>query len=191
MSSAEKPPDPTGYDRLIREVKERTFQARRQLRRELPDPTPGTKQDVVAATADYFDVLEDYADDRALEKPFDERIEINPNVLLGKTTEGERRVESQNPNASKTATVPLAATINPARLMNLAKELDAIAKELGFAASTRDVTPNEEASMDDVRGLLKARGQTRALKNLPDGDATDIETPYSNDDADDAGGDGE
>ena len=174
--------DPTGYDRLIREAKEEAFHARRKLRRELPNPSAAVRLDVVAATADYYDALADYRDERAIDGDWGDHIDLDPNRLLEETAEIERSVSSPNPNASRSADVPLGATVGPERLLALGKQLDAVAKDLGFAAAAKDTTPNEEATLNDLRGLLKARGQTRALDNLPEGAATEIETPYSNDD---------
>ena len=162
--------DATGYDRQIREAKERAYHARRKLRRELPDPTTLTKQEAVAAAADYYDVLEDYHDERAIDGEWSEKIDTDPNRLLGKTVEVERPVECANPNATDSENVPLAATIPPDHIIRIGKQLDEIAKELGFAAVANQPTPEGEADMGDLRGLLRARGQTEALEFLPGSD---------------------
>jgi len=47
------------------------------------------------------------------------------------------------------------------------ERLDDLAKQLGLSESVRDETPDDEATIDDLRGLLKARGQTEAIENLP------------------------
>lgn len=159
-----------GYGRLIREAKEEAFHARRRLRREQPTPSQGTKQEVAVALADYHDVLLDYADERALDVAWDERLPVDPDALLGETVTVEQSVPARNRAAAETVDVPAAATLAAHQLLSLAKELDAIAKELGFAASAKKPTPGEEASMGDLRGLLKSRGQDQALEFLPEGD---------------------
>ena len=164
----------TPYGRLIREAKEEAFHARRQLRREQPSPTPVTKREVATALADYYDVLSDYAGERALETPWGERLGVDMDALLTNTTTVDVPVfESRNKNATEKKEMPAVINVGAQDLIAIGKELDKIAKELGFAASAKQPTPHEEASMSDLRGLLKARGQTEALKNLPEGDEED------------------
>ncbi len=162
----------TAFGRLIREAKEEAFHARRKLRREQPTPSTSTKRDVADALADYQDVLKDYADEQALEQPWQERIPYDIDRLLADTTTIEQSVPSRNPDATKTVEVPAVANVPARDLINIGKELDSIAKELGFAADAKQPTPHEEASMTDLRGLLRARGQGDALDNLPEGDET-------------------
>lgn len=157
----------TPFGRLIREAKEEAFHARRQLRREQPGPSPEAKRELAQAIADYHDVLRDYADERALEKPWDDRFRLDPDALLDQTVDVEQAVASRNGNATEPATVPAAATLPARQLLDLAKELDAIAKELGFAASAKQPTPNTEATTDDLMGILRARDQEQALENFP------------------------
>lgn len=130
-----------GWITLIREAKEGAFHARRKLRRELPDPSIETKRDVVAATADYYDILEDYADERAIDGEWGERVSFDPNALLGETTRIEQQTSRWDRSSGTGADVPMAASVQPAQLLQLGKELDAIAKELGFAAKADERTP--------------------------------------------------
>jgi hypothetical protein len=159
----------SGFRRLIREAKEEAFHARRQLRRELPSPSTDTKRRVAEALADYRDLLSDYHDERVLKTPWGER-DVDVDVLdayLSETVPVERPLDRRG-GAVETVEAPRVARVRPARLFEIGKELDAIAKELGFAASARDQTPSEEATMDDLRGLLKSRGQSEALEQIPD-----------------------
>lgn len=158
----------TAYGRLIREAKEEAFHARRQLRREQPNPSHETKLDVAAALADYHDVLTDYSDETALKTDWSDRLETDPDVLLSETVTVEKPTQSRNHSATQRQDAPKAIAMKPEELLAMAKELDAIAKELGFAASARDPTPNTKADPDDLTGLLVARGQDQALDNLPD-----------------------
>lgn len=161
----------TGFRRLIREAKEEAFHARRQLRRDLPTPSAETKRNVAAALSDYRDVLLDYHDEGALKTSWDDR-EVNVDVLdkfLAETVTVEQTLNRRGA-AVEERTMPLAAKVPADRLFQIGKELDAIAKELGFAAPAKEKTPSDEATMSDLRGLLKSRGQTEALKNLPAGD---------------------
>lgn len=155
------------YGRLIREAKEQAFHARRKLRREQPRVNHQTKLEAATALADYQDVLQDYAGERALELPWQERLPVDLDKLLTQTIRAKESVPSRNPNACTTTEMPAVVQLNAQDLIQLAKELDSIAKELGFAADAKQPTPHEEASMSDLRGLLKARGQDAALDNLP------------------------
>lgn len=176
MSDYEDAGSETGFRRLIREAKEEAFKARQHLRRDqLQHDRPGAsveaKANTAIALADYRDVLYDYHDEGALKTPWDKRdvdIDLLDDYLAGTTT-GEKELPRRgSPTVSEP--VPKVKDAPVDYLFQVGKELDAIAKELGFAASARDKTPSDEASMDDLRGLLKARGQTEALRNLPGGD---------------------
>lgn len=130
-----------GWITLIREAKEGAFHSRRKLRRELPNPSIETKREVAAAIADYYDVLEDYADERAIDGEWNERVSFNPNALLNETTVIEQRTDHWDRSSGTDTEVPMAASVAPGRLLQLGKELDGIAKELGFAAKADERTP--------------------------------------------------
>jgi hypothetical protein len=164
----------TADRRLIREAKEEAWHQRRRLRREMPQPSGETKREVACALADYHDLLHDYRDERALQTPWDER-EPHPDeiaTVIQQTTTVEKPLPRRG-NATKSEEVPFAHTVAPQWLLAVADELDAIAKELGFAASASDPVPEDEATMDDLRGLLKARGQETALGHLPGNDSAE------------------
>lgn len=183
MSSDTRDSGENADRRLIREAKEEAFHARRQLRREQPNPSLAAKRDLAAALEDFRDQLLDYRDDNALETDWDDR-EVDVDVLPSLLSQTTAVTKSLNRRGAPSTTqqVPKVAKTPAASLIRIGKELDKIAAELGFAASTKDVTPSEEATMADLRGLLKARGQTEALRNLPDGEATEIDTPVEGDD---------
>lgn len=45
--------------------------------------------------------------------------------------------------------------------------LDEIARELGFASAVKDQTPHDDGDMEHLAWLLKVRGQSTPLENLP------------------------
>lgn len=173
MSDRDDAGSETGFRRLIREAKEEAFHARRQLRRDQlrgdqPGPGVQAKLDAAVALADYRDVLYDYHDEGALKTPWGER-EVDVDALdryLSETTVQEKELNRRG-EASEPVTVPKVADISTEYLFRAGKELDAIAKELGFAASAHTPTPHTETSEKDLIGLLSARGQEQALENLP------------------------
>lgn len=132
----------SSYGRIVREAKEEAFHARRQGRREkinwqVLTPRMKSRVEVAAALADYHDVLLDYHDERALQTPWEERLPVDPDVLLDKAITLEKSIQCRNPHAADEIEVPAAATYPVKELLELAKELDAIAKELGFAADAK------------------------------------------------------
>ncbi len=128
----------TPFGRLIREVKEEAFHARRKLRRKQPHPDGQTKYEVAAALADYYDVLSDYGDEQTLDTPLDERIPVNLTKLLEETVTVANPVPSRNRKAQHTQTRPAVVKLSASQLHEIGKELDAAAKELGFAAPVAD-----------------------------------------------------
>jgi len=73
MSDYEDTDGGSGFQQLIRDVKEEAFHARRRLRRELPSPTVEAKREAAAALSDYRDILWDYREEGVLEVPWNER----------------------------------------------------------------------------------------------------------------------
>jgi hypothetical protein len=165
----------TADRRLIREAREEAWHARRALRRELPSPSVPAKRSLACALADFRDLLVDHHDARALETPWDERpVDVDVvDELLTRTTTTERRLPRRGA-PKQVEEVQLVATVDSRVLIEIAKELDQIALELGFAATPDQPTPEDEASMSDLRGLLKARDQSEAMDKLPDGDSSEM-----------------
>jgi len=163
--------DRTGYARIVREAKEQAFHARRALRRDLPAPSFETKREVAETAADFYDILEDYHDENALTGEFGERVPVSPHDLLARTVQIDRAVEtSQNPAASKARDVPAVADADPASLLRLSKELDAIAKDLGFAASVTDSRPLYDAGKQDNYPDPVVEGIPKPLRGSDSGD---------------------
>jgi hypothetical protein len=156
-----------GFRRMVRESKEEAYHARRQLRRELPEASMNTKLEVAAALCDYRDVLSDYHDEGALKTPWEDRNVDWIDDALSETVTVEESLNRRG-HATRKREVPRAAAVDATDLIDVGNQLDAIAKELGFAASTKDVTAGGKATEDDLMGLLTARGQDDALDRLPD-----------------------
>ncbi|ELZ76071.1 hypothetical protein [Haloferax volcanii] len=56
------------------------------------------------------------------------------------------------------------------QLMDIAGVLDDAATKLGFAPAFDEETPNDDGGLDDLRELLRARGQDDAAQRVPGGD---------------------
>lgn len=144
-----------GFETLIREAKEEAYHARRQLRRELPDPSHEMIVEVAAIHEDYRDVLLDYHDADALDTPWEERTP-DVDVLERAMTETAMIEVEMNRRGSPTQTVelPAAAQLSPTHIIEIGKELDAIASELGFSASAKESqhrTNIDDELMEEVR----------------------------------------
>lgn len=144
--------------RLIREAKEEAWHTRRALRRELPTPSAEVKHDLACALDDYRDLLLDYKDGDALDTPWDER-EVDVDVLDRLLTETTTRVQHLNRRGSprKETTVQRVADADPKLLFDIAKELDAIALELGFAAKPDESTHRSEITDELIEEVEKWR----------------------------------
>ncbi len=123
------------HERPIIEAKYEAFRARDQLRGELPSPSLSTKRQAARAIANYRDQLVDYRDEGVLETPWDER-PVNVDIvddLLEQTVEINDSTDWAGRNQEKS--VPAVARLDARHLIDIGKELDAIAKELGKAAN--------------------------------------------------------
>jgi hypothetical protein len=63
--------------------------------------------------------------------------------------------------------VPAVEELNFWQLEQIAGDLEAAAKKLGFWAPAKDQTEHNEVTHNDMKGLLQARGQEQAIQNLP------------------------
>ena len=156
-----------GFRRIVREAKEEAYHARRQLRRDTPEPSVQTKLQVAAALADYHDVLSDYHRENSLRVSWEERNVDWIENLFTETTQIEVPLNRRG-DAKGKQDVPKAAAVDSKKLFELGKRLDAIAKDLGFAAEAKDTTPGGDANPDDLVNLLQARGQEDAIERLPE-----------------------
>lgn len=139
MSDYEESDGASGFQPLIRDVKEEAFHARRQLRRELPSPSVEAKRKAAAALSDYRDILWDYREEGVLEVSWDER-PVNVDEVDRYLTEKTLVQKSMNRrgNAKDSEVAPLIDDVPAQNLFDIGKELDAIAKELGFAAPAKN-----------------------------------------------------
>jgi hypothetical protein len=125
-----------------------------------------TLLDLAAAALQYRDVLVDYRDEDALETPWDERRLDWICSLAGQTIQREESLHRSN-GATTVVERPAITAVEPDRLLALTKELDAVAKELGFVAEARDGDVVDDIGTDDMHELLRVRGQDGAAERLP------------------------
>jgi len=169
MTSNDDEQDTKASARRIQEAKDQVFQHARAMHRDMPRPGPQLKIELGAALVDYRYLLIDYKDERALTPSWDDRdvnVDLVEQKMQQKTT--IRIPKKSRGNLYDDHEVPAVADMSARDLLKIAKELDAISKELGFAAAAKSPTPNTKASREDLTGLLRTRGQDQALDNLPE-----------------------
>lgn len=135
------------YARMVREAKEQCFEGRRALRRELPEPDTDTMHALAVETAAYFDALRAYLEENAKRRDgiqWRERLPVDPERLVGETVEVEEERRAGRGTRRETKEVPAATQMSPDVLIEVGKELDRIATDLGFGAETADPVPNSE-----------------------------------------------
>jgi len=114
----------------------------------------------------YREVLNKYRNDGDLDPGWDERpihwIETKQRQVVQVEQESPRR----NAN-TETVTKPAILAVDPEEIIAVIRELEDVANELGFKAPTPEYTAEDEASPEDLAGLLHKRGQHEATEQLP------------------------
>lgn len=153
--------------RVVYDARETVQAARNEVWGELVghgSVSPHARRQLATAAVQYWDVLKEYGDER--EDGWEEAGVDQLGELVGQTVEVAEPADGDT-SATETVERPALLSVDPQQLIDITKRLDELAKELGFAAATQDRTPSDEPELSDLRGLLKARGQTEALQNLP------------------------
>jgi len=144
----------------IRDVRSRCYDA---LNKDRQPPHAELRQTLLA----YWDHLSEYRDEAS------ETWEDNDLDKIREHAQERVEVRTQKPGYgghTTTKTKPKLAAVDTWTLIEWTQGLDEVAKELGFAANTARNIHNDEPDMSDLRALLKRRGQTDALENLPGDD---------------------
>lgn len=132
------------------------------------ETSPEMKKHLAKAAIKYWDVLYEFRDETVLDDG--DFPDIGPvRQRLGRQTEVIAESAGRG-RGMTTRQVPAVDELSAEYLLELTEQLDDLAKTLGFAASAREQTPRDRASMADLKGLLSARGQDEAIEKLPDED---------------------
>jgi hypothetical protein len=170
MSRADDQPSARPAARVIYRTRERVQEVRNRYHRErvhggVTDPT---HRELAIVALQYRDVLAEHSDEGVVRDKWEESGVDNLEALVGQTRTVDEVAAGRTSN-TRSVSKPAVLTVPHSQIYHATKELDSLAKELGLAASVREQTPEEEATMNDLRGLLKARGQTEAIELLPGG----------------------
>jgi hypothetical protein len=171
MSRSDSEAVATPAKRVIYRTRERVQEVRNRYHRERVNGgvTDATHRELATVALQFRDVLAEYADESVVRDKWDESGVDDLEALVGQTRTVDEVAPGRTSN-TQTVTKPAVLAVPHVQIYHATKQLDSLAKELGFAASAREKTPEEEATMSDLRGLLKARGQTEAIDLLPGGD---------------------
>jgi hypothetical protein len=131
----------TGHERLIREMRYEVQQARNRYWEEGVNGGVSTQthRDLAAKAVEYYDVLYEYREETIL----DDGDWPNINDLrsrVGKTTEVVSTAGGRGAGAD-TETVPAVTQVSIGRILQVTKQLDDLAKKLGFSAGVSSRRP--------------------------------------------------
>jgi hypothetical protein len=163
MSKADSASE-SGHGRIVREAKEQAFHARRALRAELPDPSTATKREVAVETASYADAIEAYAEaaQKSPDGDWRDELPVDPERLVGESVLVEQTRQVGRTQRRETRCAPAVARVDAATLLDLGKQLDKVAADLGFAAATKDSVPKTEITNALVKEVEQwRRAQTK------------------------------
>jgi hypothetical protein len=134
--------------------------------------SPQMKREIAIHIVNYHRVLSRYEDESVLSDG--DIPDISPiRQRLGRTTRviGEGSAMGFGAGYEE---VPAVDELDFFYLEEVAGQLEAAAKKLGFWASATEQTPNDDPDASDLKALLEARGQEDAIENLP-GEGGDAE----------------
>jgi len=150
-------------ERVQRDVKECIFRYRAEAA--VGGAALQTRRELINGALRYHEVLRTLRNDPAVDdgdfpdmSPIENRIGKQVTVF----------VESNRIGVDETTKkVPAIDGLDPEFVLELIRELDDVATQLGHGPTSRDTVPNDKATHDDLQALLSARGQTDAVENLP------------------------
>jgi hypothetical protein len=176
VSRADDEAASTPAKRVIFRTRERVQEVRNHYHRERVNGgvSEETHRELATVALMYRDVLAEHADEAVVRDKWEESGVDSLEALVGETRTVDEPAPGRTSNTRRVSK-PAVLTVPHGDIYRATKKLDSLAKGLGFSASTREKTPEEEATMSDLRGLLKARGQTEAIELLPGGDEEDVD----------------
>jgi len=144
----------------IYDAREAMHEARLQLRSELMAGSAGReiRQRFCAVLTAYYDVLKEHRDDAVLDPSWEDR---GVDWIDRRSTSFDTQKIAPKGTAYGTRTVEINRLVQtaPRKLLEAADKLDKIARDLGFAAATKDHTPGNEWDNADLLALMSCREQ--------------------------------
>jgi hypothetical protein len=119
---------------------------------------------------DFREVLHKYRNEDALDPAWDERPIHWIDDYQNETRLVEKPSSRRNSN-TKTVEQPAILSVDPEALVDVIRELEDIADQLGFSAPVRSPTDHNQVDHDELAELLQLRGQDEALERVPGGES--------------------
>jgi hypothetical protein len=168
MSRADDEAASTPAKRIIFRTRERVQEVRNHYHRERVNGgvSEETHRELATVALMYRDVLAEHADEAVVRDKWRESGVDNLEALVGQTRAVDEPAPGRTAN-TRTVSKPAVLTVPHGEIFMATKKLDTLAKELGFAASAREKTPEDEGTLEDLYHLLGQRGQTEAQERLP------------------------
>jgi len=148
--------------RFLFDIRETVHEMRAQVRSEMVSSggvSTGTQEQFAAVLLTYRDALTEFRDEAVLDPEWDERgvdwIERASRQRVRQASGGGGGIAY----GGDTESVPKLVAIDIDPLLEVSHQLDEIAKDLGFAAETRDHTPDNEWTKGDLINLVTLRDQ--------------------------------
>ncbi|MWG35889.1 hypothetical protein [Halomarina oriensis] len=164
MSSQHEESSDPRPKRIIYEAREEVQRVRNQFWREsvhLGRPRPSTKRELATVAIQFYDVLSEHSDEKAVTDEWTEAIDVLRESLDSTTTVA---VEAPgDTTAMRHVERPAITQLSANTIVSVTKQLDRCAKALGFGAQIRDPTHHDEATLEHLEQFTMQRGQATAM----------------------------
>lgn len=166
MSSDEQRDDPQPK-RLIYEIREKVQVVRNQFWREAVQGyvTQSTKKELAITAVQYYDVLSEHSEEKAVKRDWKDAGVDWIREAIG-ATETVAVEAPGDTDAVEYEERPAVMQLDGLQIVRVTKDLDKLAKALGFGAQVRDPTHHDEATLEHLGEFTKARGQETAMDHL-------------------------
>jgi hypothetical protein len=158
MSRSDDNDGQTAADRLIYEAREHLQAVRNQFWRERIRGAPSrqVRRELAIAALQLYDVLYEHREDQVVKTDWEESAATELQQLLDETVQVRREAAGDTANG-QTVARPAIMAVSPDRLLEITKELDDLAKKLGFSAATADGTARTEITEEMIEDVEKWR----------------------------------
>lgn len=132
-------------DNIVVATRQKVQSVRNQFHRErvFGGVTDETHRELATVALQYRDVLAEFADEAAVRDRWEESGVDRLEDLVDETRTQHVEAPGRTSN-TETVEKPAVLTVEPRAIYQATKELDTLAKQLGFTAETRDVTPHHD-----------------------------------------------
>lgn len=132
-------------DRMIYEARERLQLVRDRYWRERVqgEPSPKVRRELAIAALQLFDVLWEYRGEQVVREDWEDSSIGELHELLNETVSMPKQAAGDTTNA-ETVDRPAIMAVPSDELIRMTKDLDELAKELGFGANTASQLPFED-----------------------------------------------